>query len=167
MIKQAIFKNMTKLISTSKEVNKADSKKSINLKKDVLKANIQLIAFTTIKERKSAKEYLDLSLTECKQINALLIKKEKHYLPKGISEKEQKTYRSFNRSQFEKLDKFFLKGTFNKSEESIKYIQALRKFTLSHYNIDLKLIDAKTFDFSTIYSNKKHMDNLKNVLHLM
>ena len=157
---------MTNLSKSAKSAKTENSQK-VELKKDVLQANSKLIAFTTVKERKQINNYFELSLTECKQINALLVKKEKHYLPKTITEKEQKTYRSFNRKQFEKIEKFIIKGAFQKSDESIKFCQSLRKFVIAHYNIDLKAIDAKTFDFSDIYSNKKHMDNLKSIIHLM
>jgi hypothetical protein len=143
------------------------AKSKVEIKSNVLQANQKLIAYTLIKERKNANEYLDLSIIECKQINALLIKKEKHYLPKTISKLEEKTYRTFNRNQFKKLDSLFLKGAFQKSESNIKYLQALRKFTIAHYNIDLKAIDIKTFDFKSIYSNESAMSNLKNVIHLM
>ena len=157
---------MTKVkINPSKEVKKSDSKK-VELKKEVLKANNELIAFSTL-QRKSLSDYLNLSLTECKQINALLIKKEKHYLPKGTNDKEAKTYRSANRKQIEKLESFFIKGEFQNNEKSLNHVKALRKFILCHYNIDLKAIDLKSFDKSLIYSNAKHMDNLFKLVHLM
>lgn len=134
---------------------KKDSKEII-LKANVLEANSKLLA----KECKLS-EFANLSFKDCLSVNALMTKKEKHYLPKGIALKDEKTYRSSNRSKIVIACKKVIKG---KYEGTIEDMKAFANFVLAKYGINVKAIDLANFDFASIYSNKEAIEDVRIIV---
>lgn len=138
------------------------AKKEIKKSNKVAKATNELIALT-LKEAKLA-DFASLTMAQAKEVNAMLIKKEKHYLPKTITPREEKTYRSSNRAKIVQACKKVIKGKF---EGDAKDLHTFRMFLLAKYNIDAKAIDCKTFDFASIYSNAEAKADVKIICEAM
>ena len=142
----------TNVKETKKEskTNLKDSKKEIVLSANVQSATNDLIVLAT--KGTNVNEFQKLSAKQCILLNSYLTKKDKHYYPKDVqTDKEQKAYRTYNRSKLkEYIIRLVIKENYVGTLEQSK---AIKNFIHCKYNYNILDIDCNSFDYSLIYKN--------------